>query len=605
MTMTREISGKTISPRGRIFGTLLLGMGALGTVAVAQQGAAPAAPDFGPNVLVFDPSMPTSEIQATVNRIGAQQVGNQFGPERYALLFKPGTYGTAATPLNFQVGFYTEVAGLGALPDDVAVNGSIYVHNQCDNNGCTALDNFWRSLSNLAINVTTPNFGCYSGEFWAVSQAAPMRRVHITGNTTLMDYCTGPSYASGGFIADSQTGSVVNGSQQQFYVRNSTIGPWSNAVWNQVFSGVLGAPSQTYPNPAYTVLPTTPISREKPFLYVDAAGNYNVFAPAPRTSSAGTSWATGLPAGRTLPISSFFIANPSTSIRAINAELASGKNLILTPGVYKYNVSIDVKRADTVVLGLGSATLVPQKGTAGLTIADVDGVQVAGLIVDAGPVNSAALLEIGKPNGAKPNNASNPVTLNDVFFRVGGATVGRATTSLEVNHDNVILDDIWAWRADHGAGASWTVNTADHGLVVNGDNVTALGLAVEHYQKEQVLWNGNGGETLFYQSELPYDVPSQSAWKDGAANGYPSYVVADGVTTHQAIGLGVYSFFNQGIDIIEDNAITVPTVSGVTVRDAGTVFLNGNGQITHVVDGVGAAVNKSNAGKLSPVVVYP
>lgn len=338
-----------------------------------------------------------------------------------------------------------------------------------------------------------------------------MRRVHIKGNTTLMDYCTAPSYASGGFIADSQTGSVVNGSQQQFYVRNSMIGPWSNAVWNQVFTGVLGAPSQTYPNPAYTVLPTTPISREKPFLYVDAAGNYNVFAPAPRTSSAGTSWATGLPAGRTLPISSFFIANPSTSIRAINAELASGKNLILTPGVYKYNVSIDVKRADTVVLGLGSATLVPQKGTAGLTIADVDGVQVAGLIVDAGPVNSAALLEIGKPNGAKPNDASNPVTLNDVFFRVGGATVGRATTSLEVNHDNVILDDIWAWRADHGAGASWTVNTADHGLVVNGDNVTALGLAVEHYQKEQVLWNGNGGETLFYQSELPYDVPSQGA----------------------------------------------------------------------------------------------
>lgn len=77
------------------------------------------------------------------------------------------------------------------------------------------------------------------------------------------------------------------------------------------------------------------------------------------------------------------------------------------------------------------------------------------------------------------------------------------------------------------------------------------------------------------------------------------------MTTHQAIGLGVYSFFSQGIDIIEDNAITVPTVSGVTVRDAGTVFLNGNGQITHVVDGVGAAVNKSNAGKLSPVVVYP
>jgi len=183
--------------------------------------------------------------------------------------------------------------------------------------------------------------------------------------------------------------------------------------------------------------------------------------------------------------------------------------------------------------------------------------------------------------------------------------VGSATTSLEVNHDNVILDDIWAWRADHGAGAAWTVNTADHGLVVNGNNVSALGLAVEHYQKEQVLWKGNGGETIFFQSELPYDPPSQSAWMDGTANGYPAYVVANGVTTHQAFGMGIYSFFNQGVEITEDNAIIVPKVNGVSIHDAGTVFLNGSGQILHVIDGVGATVSKSNAGKLSPVVVYP
>ena len=48
---------------------------------------------------------------------------------------------------------------------------------------CVALNNFWRSLSNLTINVTTPDFGCYTGEFWAVSQAAPMRRVHVNGLT--------------------------------------------------------------------------------------------------------------------------------------------------------------------------------------------------------------------------------------------------------------------------------------------------------------------------------------------------------------------------------------------------------------------------------------
>jgi len=127
---------------------------------------------------------------------------------------------------------------------------------------------------------------------------------------------------------------------------------------------------------------------------------------------------------------------------------------------------------------------------------------------------------------------------------------------------------------------------------------------VEHYQKEQVLWNGNGGETIFYQSELPYDVPSQSAWMDGSANGYPSYVVSNRVETHQAYGLGIYCFFDLGINIVEDNAIIVPDVPGVAIHDAGTVFLNGSGSITHVINNVGAAVNSSYADKLSPVVTY-
>ena len=60
-----------------------------------------------------------------------------------------------------------------------------------------------------------------------------------------MDYCTaGPQFASGGFIADSKTEPVINGSQQQWLTRNSEIGPWSNGVWNQVFAGV-EAPRRT------------------------------------------------------------------------------------------------------------------------------------------------------------------------------------------------------------------------------------------------------------------------------------------------------------------------------------------------------------------------
>ncbi len=116
------------------------------------------APDLGPDVYIFTPSMPQSQIQATVDAIAAQQVPNQFGTQRYALLFEPGTYGAAADPLTFQVGYYTEVAGLGAAPGDVVINGTIDVYNQCfpttdGSSNCIALDNFWRSLSNLTINV--------------------------------------------------------------------------------------------------------------------------------------------------------------------------------------------------------------------------------------------------------------------------------------------------------------------------------------------------------------------------------------------------------------------------------------------------------------------
>lgn len=181
--------------------------------------------NFGPNVYIFTPSTPLSQIQSTVDSIATQQVPNQFGTQRYALLFEPGTYGSSADPLNFQVGYYTTVAGLGESPSDVVINGSIDVYNQCTDGSCVASDNFWRSLSNLTINVTNPTFGCYTGEFWAVSQAAPIRRVLVNGAATLMDYCTGPSYASGGFIADTEFegGSIVSGSQQQWITRNSQI----------------------------------------------------------------------------------------------------------------------------------------------------------------------------------------------------------------------------------------------------------------------------------------------------------------------------------------------------------------------------------------------
>ena len=268
----------------------------VGATALASP-AAPSQPDFGPNVYIFSPSMPQSQIQATVNSIASQQVSNQFGTQRYALLFEPGTYGSKADPLSFQVGYYTTVAGLGSSPSDVVINGAVDSFNQCSSGGCTALVNFWRSLSNLTINVTaSPSLGgCKaSAEFWATSQASPMRRVDIRGgNVTLFDYCSGPGFSSGGFIADSQFtgGAVINGSQQQFIARNSNIDVWTNNVWNQVFAGDVGVPAQNFGSGGqYTTLAASPVTQEEPFLQQDSAGNYSVFVPAVQHNSTGTTW---------------------------------------------------------------------------------------------------------------------------------------------------------------------------------------------------------------------------------------------------------------------------------------------------------------------------
>jgi hypothetical protein len=573
--------------------------------------------NFGPNVYIFNPSMTQSDIQATVDAIANQQVSNQFGPQRYALLFEPGTYGSSTTPLNFQVGYYTTVAGLGRSPKDVVINGSIYVHNQCfGDNDCTALVNFWRSLSNLTINVITPDFGCYSGEFWAVSQAAPMRRVHVNGFATLMDYCTPPSYASGGFIADSEFdgSTIVNGSQQQWIVRNSIIDGWSNGVWNQVFSGVVNAPAQCFPSNAscggpYTTLATSPVTREAPYLYKDPDGHYNVFVPSVQYNSSGTTWATGLTPGASIPLNRFFIVQPEDSAAKINAALHSGLNLILTPGIYHLRQSLEVTRPDTVVLGLGFPTLIPDNGNVAMKVTSERGIQLSGLLFDAGAKNSPVLLQVGNGYRHGDSRASNPTGIYDVFFRIGGAQAGRATTSLLVDSDNVILDDIWAWRADHGNGVGWTINTADTGVIVNGDNVTAYGLFVEHYQKYEVIWNGKDGQVIFFQNEMPYDPPSQAAWMEApGVNGWAAFKVGRRAANFSGYGMGSYSFFNQSVNIYAANAFEVlAQLPASSLHNLLTIFLStdGFGGILNVVNGTGGSSTIANPDIPVTVVSYP
>jgi len=576
-------------------------------------------PNFGANVFVFTPSTPQSTIQATVDAVATTQVSNQFGTQRYAFLFEPGTYGSAANPLIFQVGYYTTVAGLGLSPSDVTINGAINVSNQCDSTGsCTALVNFWRSLSNLTINVVTAAACTSSAEFWAVSQASPIRRVQMNGNLFLFDFCSNPAFASGGFIADSQFtgGAIINGGQQQWITRNSNVDSWTNGVWNQVFSGVVGAPAQCFPQVApcsgpYTTLATSPVTREEPYLYVDSSGDYNVFLPAVQRNTSGASWATSPTPGSSVPINRFYVARPTDSAEKINLQLLLGKNLIFTPGIYNLNQAIIVPYPDTVVLGLGMPTLIPQNGNVSMSVLSSKGVLVSGIIFDAGPKNSPVLLEVGTFLSFLADNsaASDPSAIQDVFFRIGGAAAGSATISLLVNSNNVILDDVWGWRADHGTGVGWTVNTADTGLVVNGDNVTAYGLFIEHYQKYEIIWNGNGGTDVFLQNEMPYDAPSQAAWMEApGVDGFAAFKVANHVTSFKGYGLGSYSFFDQGINIFAANAFEVPTtLPAGSMSDMLTIFLNtaGSGGILNVINNTGGSSTIANPDTPVTVVSFP
>ncbi|MFB6842329.1 discoidin domain-containing protein [Streptomyces sp. NPDC056361] len=547
----------------------------------------PGGGDLGPNVHVFDPSTPG--IQAKLDEVFTQQESAQFGSGRHAFFFKPGTY----NGLNAQIGFYTQIAGLGLRPDDTTINGDVTVDAGWFNGNAT--QNFWRAAENLALNPVSGT------DRWAVSQASSFRRMHVKGGLNLAP--DGYGWASGGYIADSKIdGQVGNYSQQQWYTRDSAIGGWSNSVWNQVFSGVEGAPAQSFPEPRYTTLDTTPVSREKPFLYWEG-GEFKVFAPAKRVNARGTSWGAGTPQGRSLPLSAFYVVKPGTTAATMNAALRQGLHLLFTPGVYHVDQPIQVDRADTIVLGLGLATIIPDNGVAAMKVADVDGVRLAGFLVDAGPVNSPVLLEIGTQNGAA-DHAANPTTVQDVYLRVGGAGPGKATVAMAVHSDDTIVDHTWVWRADHGEGVGWETNRSDYGVRVYGDDVLATGLFVEHFNKYDVEWFGDRGRTIFFQNEKAYDAPNQAAVQDGPHKGYAAYRVDDSVTTHEGWGLGSYCYYNVDPTIRQDHGFRAPVKPGVRFHDLLVVSLGGNGQYEHVINDVGAPTSGTSTVP-STVVSYP
>ncbi len=567
---------------------------------------------FGDHVLIFNSNMPASKINTYIQDIYNKQRTNQFGNDHYALLFLPGVY----QGVDVKVGYNTHVAGLGVLPDDVHIIGAVRTQDGKPANAAHpdhdpgALDNFWRTVENLSV---TPTLGSVSWpvgvvpsnqNVWAVSQAAPLRRIHIiNGDLRLFEL----GWSSGGFMADSKIDGIIEaGSQQQWVSRDSEWKKWQHGNWNIVGIGSTLFPvsqesdkhpasSQKWAGYPFSNIESTPVIRSKPFLASDAKGNYSVMVPALlKNSRGGTHWDQDNSVA--VPISQFYITKPGDKAAIINQALTSGQHILFTPGIYHLEDSIYITKENTIVLGLGLPVLLADSGKPAIVIDDVDGVKVAGVVVEAGMTNSPTLLLVGQSVSGKRHDA-NPTFLYDIFCRVGGVAPGSASNCVTINSNDVVGDNFWLWRADHGHGVGWTVNKSDNGLTVNGADVIIYGLAVEHFQKNQTIWNGENGKVFFYQSEIPYDVPNQDAWKDNGKNGYASYKVSEHVQNHTAIGIGVYCYFRDGHDTYAENAIEAPTLPTVKFNHMVTIWLNGIKETTgikHIINGLGEPVTSNS-----------
>ena len=492
---------------------------------------------FGHNTYIFNPYDSWKEMKRVIDSITTEMANgriSQFTSKRVAFLFKPGNYDR----LKFENGFYMQVAGLGKLPTDTKIDKVYVTTDWLQNKNATC--NFWRSIENVSLLNR-------DGEtlIYGISQAAPLRRLMIAGDINL----DMGGWASGGFLANSVvTGAAGSPTQQQFFIRNNET-KFKGVNWNLVSLGHLG---EIEKKDNRTIIESTPVIYEKPFLFFEN-GDYFVFVPGRIENASGTSWSNGKTEnGKIIPLSDFYIAREDKdNAKTINAALTQGKHVLFTPGIYDVTEALEVKKANTVVLGLGLATIHPIYGNDAMHVADLEGIRIAGLIFDAGPGwnqntvtgGSAILLQVG-PGDSKKDLSKNPIVLSDLFFRVGGMNTPlpcKADISLEINANATIGDHFWIWRADHGGQVGWDINKADYGLIVNGDNVTIYGLFVEHYQKYDTYWTGENGRMYFYQNEKAYDVPTQDDWigPNGNRFGWAAYCVADAVKKHEAWGVGV------------------------------------------------------------------
>jgi len=559
-------------------------------------GSEPNPPSWPSSVYVFNPATPQT-TQQTVDKIYSVNGGNnppfngQWSPYRFALLFMPGTHN-----VTVNVGYYTSVIGLGQSPYDTTIATVTCENGDFDYSG-GALSNFWRSAENFYNKPSTFwNNSPTPAMLWAVSQACPLRRVVIEGDLTLYEYNSGccAGYSSGGFLADATvSGTIYSGSQQQWFTRNTQMGTWNGGNWNMVFAGNTGGtPSAHCSNEngwPITTVPNTPVIAEKPYIMMNSNGEYSLVVPNLEYTKVGPT--TNFDNAQIIDFSNVYVAVETDSADYINSKLASGLHLVLTPGNYNLTSSIEVTNPNTVVLGIGFPTLISVSGQPAIVVTATEGARVAGILLQAGPMNTTALLQWGSND---PGNSANPGFLYDCFARVGGTndpSVQQMTADVmvQLTQGNLVIDNAWLWRADHDiTGEVYNSDNPNyHGLQVYGDDVITYGLAVEHQLNDLVQWYGEGGQVFFFQSELPYDVTQQNFGDPG----YAGFRVDSSVSQFKGYGMGVYCYFRD-YSVTVANGISSAINSGIQFVNSLTVFLNGNGQITSTVNGEGTPVNQ-------------
>ena len=82
-----------------------------------------------------------------------------------------------------------------------------------------------------------------------------------------------------------------------------------------------------------------------------------------------------------IPFDQVYVASDSDTVETINAKLDEGLHLVLQPGQYKLTDSIKVTKENTVVLGMGLATLISTSGKPCIEVGNVDGVKVSGILL--------------------------------------------------------------------------------------------------------------------------------------------------------------------------------------------------------------------------------